>query len=130
MLKKFFACLIAASCAFSSVSCATIVSGRTQKVPVTTVPDGATVTMDTATQKSPATMLLDRRQPFYVIKIEKEGYKTVTVTLKRGNNGWLWGNILFGGVIGLVIDFATNSAYKFTPQGVNMTLVENTPAAQ
>ena len=124
MFKKFIAVLLVLSCSFVNINCATIVNGRNQKVPVVTIPDGATVTMETTQQISPATLSLDRSHNFYVIKVEKEGYKTVEITLKRGNNGWLWGNVLFGGIIGLVIDFSTSSAYKFIPDKVNVNLEE------
>lgn len=120
MFRQLGIIVLSVCCAFASVNCATIVSGRNQTLPVVTEPDGAVITVGTTEQKSPATVLLDRRQEFYVIKVEKEGYKTVTVTLKRGTNGWVWGNILFGGIIGLVIDFSTGSAYKFNPSEVDV----------
>jgi hypothetical protein len=130
MLRKLRVMFLAGCCALMSVNCATIVSGRNQTVPVITMPDGATVTVGTDQQKSPATFILDRRQEYYVVKVEKEGFKTVTITLKRGNNGWLWGNVLLGGIIGLVVDFSTGSAYKFTPTDINVQLVQDKLGAE
>lgn len=49
---------------------------------------------------------------------------TVEVTLVQTQNGWIWGNILVGGIIGLAIDFGTGAAYKLTPQEVNVALQE------
>lgn len=73
---------------------------------------------------TPATFILDKRQE-YVVKIEKEGYQPVEITLKKGVSGWVFGNILFGllgGAIGLTIDLASGSASKFTPGKIEVDL--------
>ena len=40
--------------------------------------------------------------------------------LMRPLGGWLFGNILIGGLIGIAIDFLTGSAYKLTPTTVDV----------
>ena len=124
MLKNFvyfglIICFLA-----SSINCATIVSGRSQNIPIISNPSGAIVTVGAQRQESPATFILDRRQEVYLVKIEKEGYEPVEVTLKKGINGWVFGNILFGGIIGLIIDISTGSASKFTPNEVEVNLIK------
>lgn len=39
-------------------------------------------------------------------------------------DGWLFGNLLFGGIIGIIIDFANGSAYKLTPAEVDVVFGE------
>jgi hypothetical protein len=39
--------------------------------------------------------------------------------LHRGTSGWVWGNIVFGGLIGLVVDASTGAMYKLTPEQVH-----------
>ena len=56
--------------------------------------------------------------------VEKEGYEPVTVVLKKGLNGWVWGNILVGGIIGLIIDVATGATSKFVPSEVEVKLMQ------
>lgn len=124
MLKKMLYGFVAVCFSLASVSCASIVSGRSQQIPVVTNPSGAIVTVGTMTQTSPATFLLDRRQGVYVVKVEKEGYQPIEVVLRKGVNGWVFGNIVFGGLIGLVIDIASGSASKFTPDEVEVNLVQ------
>lgn len=124
MLRKMFYGFFAVCVSLASVSCASIVSGRSQQVPVVTNPSGATVTVGTMTQASPATFLLDRRQGVYVVKVEKEGYQPIEIVLRKGVNGWVWGNLIFGGLIGLVIDISSGSASKFTPDEVEVNLVQ------
>ena len=44
------------------------------------------------------------------------------MTLTRKTNGWVWGNIVFGGIIGLIIDASSGAMYKLTPEQVNAQL--------
>jgi hypothetical protein len=37
----------------------------------------------------------------YMIKFDKEGYQPVTRQVGSKVEGWYWGNILFGGLIGM-----------------------------
>ena len=123
-MKKVIYLATVAFLSVFSINCATIISGRTQDLPVTSTPSEAIITIGSMKQVSPATFMLDRRQGVYVVKVEKEGYQTVEVTLRKGVNGWVFGNIIFGGLIGLVIDVASGSASKFTPTEIDVNLAE------
>jgi hypothetical protein len=51
------------------------------------------------------------------------GYKTHTVTLESNVSGWYVGNILFGGLIGmLIVDPITGAMYTLSPQNVDGAL--------
>jgi hypothetical protein len=52
----------------------------------------------------------------------KDGYEDTYYTIDKHISGWVWGNILIGGIIGLVIDDMTGGAYKLVPTEVNVTL--------
>ena len=125
MFRKVFAAIIVACMLANLISCASIINGRNQQLPVVTNPSDAVVTVGTIRQVSPATFVLDRRQELYVVKIEKDGYEPVQITLRKGVNGWVFGNILFGfsGIIGLVIDLSTGAASKFQPSSVEVSLM-------
>jgi len=122
-MRKWLWILLLVVCPILLIGCATIISGRTQKVSVTTTPSDAVITVNNMVQKSPAIFTLDRTFPAYQVKIEKEGYRTIELTLKRGINGWVFGNIVFGGIIGLVIDICDGSVYKFSPSEIEQSLV-------
>jgi uncharacterized protein YceK len=95
--------------------CASIVSGTTQPISFNSTPAGATVLVNGADMgKTPVTLQLKRNQN-YAVGINLDGYKPETMDIKRGLNGWVWGNIIFGGLIGVVIDAASGSMYKLTP---------------
>lgn len=61
----------------------------------------------------------------YTITLEKAGYQTKTVTVTGTVNGWYIANILFGGIIGLLlVDPATGAMYSLSPDAVNATLAQ------
>lgn len=125
-MKKIVSFVTMVCFLFATTGCATIVSGRTQKIPVITSPSGAVVTVGGQKQLSPATFILDKHQE-YVIKIEKEGYEPKEIVLRKTLSGWVFGNILLGlvgGVIGVVIDVGSGSAMKFVPSPVEAELIK------
>src|SRR3989338_4181214 len=89
---------------FVTNSCATIISGTRQKVGISSDPVGASVTIDNQNQgRTPLIVRLDRDDN-HIVKIDLHGYQPYQTTLNKKLNGWLFGNILFGGVIGIIID--------------------------
>lgn len=123
-MRRFykFASLIAAVSFLSG--CATIMSGTTQKVSVSSQPGGATAKVDNnMSAKTPAVFTLERKSD-HTIEISKEGYKTTTVLLKKTFNGATTGNILLGGIIGTGIDAASGSMNKLIPERVDIVLEE------
>ena len=104
--------------------CATIVSGTTQKLNVSSQPSGAEAKVDnTISAKTPAVFTLERRSD-HTIEISKEGYKSATIMIKRTFNGMATGNILLGGIIGAGVDAASGSMNKLVPERVDVILEE------
>ncbi|WP_300728202.1 PEGA domain-containing protein [uncultured Bacteroides sp.] len=117
--------LLAAIVVISSFSsCATIFSGKKQKVDVTTYPAGARVYVDSKDQMviTPATVKIPRKKKVAITFI-KEGYKDETVTQKGSINPVTWGNIIIGGIPGWLIDWGTGSIYKY-PNEISCNLTE------
>lgn len=104
--------------------CASIVSKSKWPVTIHSEPRGARITItdkkgvEVYSGLTPATMNLKSGAGFfakqaYKITFTFDGYQTKTVDLKCKLNGWYFGNILFGGVVGLlIIDPATGAMYK------------------
>jgi len=102
--------------------CATVVNGRTQKIGVSSTPTGATVLIDNQQQVfTPAAVDLARDQS-HTFHFTKEGYQDDSFVITSGTSGWVLGNILLGGLVGGVVDFATGSARKLTQDSVHVTL--------
>jgi hypothetical protein len=110
--------------AISMTGCATIVSGTTQKVSVTSQPSGAKVTADGKTTSTTPTDFTLERKNDHTLEFSKDGYKSSTVMLKKTINGMLAGNILIGGLIGTGVDAVSGANNKLIPERVDVTLEE------
>lgn len=117
-----------------STSCASIVSKSKWPVSISSHPSEAKITI---TDKkgvvifngyTPITLKLHSGSGFfgkarYQIKFEKDGYESRTVPVQFKLNGWYFGNLLLGGVIGmLIIDPATGAMYRIDNDVINVTL--------
>ncbi|MFD2532062.1 PEGA domain-containing protein [Gracilimonas halophila] len=103
-------------------ACGTIMQGTTQEVGISSNPSKASVTIN-GQDKGTTPMVLDlKRKDSHMIRIELDGYETYETTLTRKVSGWVWGNIVFGGLIGLVVDAAAGGMYKLTPEQISAEL--------
>jgi len=103
-------------------SCATIATGTKQLVTINCNVDGATVSLDGVNVgKTPFTGEIKKNGK--VITIEKEGYKTYTIALSTSLEGLFWGNIITGGTLGSITDFASGAAYKYAPASYQVELM-------
>jgi hypothetical protein len=110
------------------VGCGTIIHGGTQDVSVTSEPSGATVEVDgSEIGETPVTRSLDRGSQ-HTVEISMDGYESEQISIRKSTSGWVWGNIVFGGLIGLAVDASTGGMYKLTPTQVQQTLDEETAA--
>lgn len=107
--------------------CATIITGTTQKVPVTSNPSGAVAKADGGMAAVTPTVFILKRKTDHTIEISKEGYRTATVILRHTLSGAAAGNVLVGGIIGIAIDSSSGAMYKLVPERVDVTL-ENADA--
>ncbi len=105
------------------IGCATIMhKGGKQWVLITSTPSGATATIDGITTiQTPGQVKLKRGKD-HVVVVEKEGYETAQLLIDHEFSWWVVGNALFGGLIGLAVDFGTGGAYNLEPDSVNLTL--------
>ena len=67
----------------------------------------------------------------YDVTFKKEGFQTKTIQVTGTVNGWYIANIIFGGLIGLlIVDPATGAMYTLNPNDINAVLEENQSASQ
>ena len=120
---KSIACLAAiVGLAFGVEACSAIFNGSMQKVTINSSESGADITIDgNNVGKTPTSVNLKRGKS-HVIEVKKAGFDTYRVTTENSITGWFWGNLLCGGVVGIVIDLATGSAYDVEPDVVNANL--------
>lgn len=121
-----------------STGCASIVSKSRYPVSITTEPAAAKIEVKDQdgvvrfTGTSPATAMLDAGNGYfsrarYTVTASKEGFDTATMPLQTSIDGWYWGNIAVGGLIGLlIVDPLTGAMYEIDTPVANMSLA---PAA-
>ncbi|MEM0543072.1 PEGA domain-containing protein [Flavobacterium sp. j3] len=123
MRKTIISCLLALTLLSS---CATIMSGSKQNVKFASNPSSATIYIDEVeVGKTPFEMKLARKSEHEVM-IKLEGYQTYQTTLTKKFNGWFVGNILIGGLIGIIIDPITGAMYNLTPKEINAEMNKGT----
>jgi len=113
---------LAAGLLVFSAGCATIMHGSKQDIAVSSTPSGATVMVDNQQMGTTPTTVNLTRKDRHVISLDAPGYKRYDLQLTRGTSGWVWGNLVFGGIPGLAIDAITGSLYKLSPDNVAATL--------
>ena len=115
--------------AFGSASCASIMHGTTQEVAVGSSPTAAHVSVNGIEQGTTPVVLDLKRKDRHVIKVEADGYQPYEMALTRSVSGWEWGNLVFGGVVGLAVDAITGGMYKLSPEQVQAQLAASGEAA-
>ena len=103
-------------------ACATIIHGGSQDVGLASSPTAAKVTVDNVPLgNTPLVTKLSRRDN-HIVKFDIDGYAPFEATMTRGVSGWVWGNIVFGGLVGLAVDAISGGLYKISPEQVQATM--------
>lgn len=106
--------------------CATVVSGTSQRIKVTTQPPGARLQVRDQIVTTPAVVDVKRGESLYTLVISKQGYEASVVDLNAGVNPWLFGNIpLFAIVlapVGVAVDSVSMAIIRYKPSDVELTL--------
>ncbi|HMU66025.1 MAG TPA: hypothetical protein PKE57_02695 [Cellvibrionaceae bacterium] len=123
--KEVFCSSLLACGLIATAACSSIVHNGPRQFAINSTPEGAKVSayrqgssIATDSGVTPKTFSLSARKGYfsgqpYIIKVEKEGFKPVEVKLKPEISGWYWGNLFFGGLIGmLIVDPATGAMWN------------------
>ena len=118
--------------------CASIVHGGPRSVPVASNPPGASVVIfdrdgkEISRQTTPFVASLPMKYRYfspqrYRLVFEMQGYQKSEVELRPSMSGWYWGNLAFGGLLGmLVVDPLTGAMYNLAPNKVEQNLSRTT----
>ncbi len=114
--------------------CASIVSKTSYAMPINSNPVGARITvmdMKGRTVHTAATPTIAHlrsgagffKKAGYIVKFELDGYETRTVPVHFDLNAWYFGNVVFGGFVGLlVVDPLTGAMWKLETHSISETL--------
>lgn len=108
--------------------CGSIIHGSKQSVSFDSKPQGATIKLNNGTRlTTPQTVEL-RRAEDHTLTIEKEGYESERITLKREFNAvaTILGNILWL-VPGVIVDVLVGGAWTLDPDHINVDMIAEKP---
>jgi hypothetical protein len=133
VLKRVLLLAIASACTFL-VACATIVHSGPRAIPVASTPSGAKVSIYdrsdrlVQTNMTPFVAKLPTRYRYfagqrYRLVFELPGHASAEVHLEPRLSGWYLGNIVFGGLLGmLIIDPISGAMYNLSPEKIEQPL--------
>lgn len=103
-------------------SCATIMHGTRQNIGISSNPSNATIFVDGMYMGATPLVVSMTRYDNHIVRIELDGYQPYEATFTRQVSGWVFGNVIFGGVIGLAVDALSGGLYQLTPDQVQAEL--------
>ncbi|MBY0339217.1 MAG: hypothetical protein K2X11_21570 [Acetobacteraceae bacterium] len=104
-----------------TTACATVTSGTTQNITVTSEPSGAVCRLerDGATvgvvNPTPGSVNISRSTRDLTVRCEREGFQPGVRTISAGFQAMTLGNIILGGVVGIVVDAASGAVSQYEP---------------
>lgn len=131
-----------------SSGCSSIINGTTQPLSVEASPNTATIKLLTSKgvliKEQPGTLYYDLKRgdgffsgADYNLEVALNGYTTQVLPLRSSLSGWYIGNILFGGIPGvLVVDPLTGGMWKISTKdgrdidNLRVQLLQNTSPSE
>lgn len=114
-----------------TTGCATVLGGgSSQAVSIRSDPQAATFSirsssgLQMASGVTPQQVNLARKNE-YEIEFTMPGYHTQRLSLIKGLNGWVWLNLVAGGLFGGAVDVISGAAWKLEPAIVDIKLVKS-----
>lgn len=111
----------------SLVGCASIVEGTDQTIAIKTDPPEAECSLTQEGKlvgkidKTPGTVSLDKSKEDLVVECSKEGHFKEVSNVTSSFEGMTFGNIIFGGIIGVGVDAASGAMHHY-PEEVTVLL--------
>jgi hypothetical protein len=133
MLKQISVLAVLGACT-AITGCATIVHSGPRPISVASTPAGAKVSIYdrdgnlVQTNTTPFLAQLPTKYRYfqgqtYRLVFEMPGHATTEVKLDSSLSGWYLGNVVFGGLIGLlIVDPMTGAMYNLTPDKIEQPL--------
>jgi hypothetical protein len=102
-------------------SCATILKGTEQTITINSNIDDAEIFLDgVKIGETPFVGMVKKNKN--ALRVEKEGYKDYSLSLSKTLEPVFWANIISGGTLGSITDFATGAAYAYAPASYQVEL--------
>lgn len=127
---KFIKTICTFGMCLSLLGCASIIGSTSETISINSNAENALVTIKNKQNATvfkghlPTSVTLKKKSGFfsgerYSILSEQNGYLPYTRTVDTTISGWYFGNILFGGLIGLfIVDPATGAMWTFDEENI------------
>ncbi|WP_019465838.1 hypothetical protein [Dyella japonica] len=124
------------ACALSVSACASIVGGRYQNIQVETRAADQSIRADCTLSNgegqvrvmTPGTATVHRSSHDLNVSCQKDGKQIGQQSYDSSIRGLVWGNIVFGGLIGIVVDFSDGASHHY-PDKVSVMVPSSYVAA-
>lgn len=124
-MKRFISVIVAVCLlGVNLMGCGAILHGTRQTVQANSAPSGAKIEVSPTNEQytTPASMSLERKNN-YVLTFSKEGYTSAKFNIqKKLSGGMLVLDILFTGLLGVIVDAATGAWYNLSPEVATVSL--------
>jgi len=131
-MKSLIAVLL---CSVLLPGCATILEGTSQSVTVATDPSGSDCVLERKGTRigqvnpTPGSIHIDKSKDDLSISCKRPGYQAATIVHSSKFQGTTFGNILLGGLVGIIADASSGANFSYPPD-VKVTLApEEQPSA-
>jgi|GEM_PF-338611 len=118
-MKRLF-CFLALAAMVALAGCASIISDTESTTYVETIPEKCRCTLHGQDFQrviiTPGSINLPAEAAPLTVMCEADNYQTTSVVMDTKMDGWVFGNILFGGVIGAVVDAGRGAGQKYPPK--------------
>jgi hypothetical protein len=120
---------------FMASGCASIVEGTDQTVTVQTDPSGATCELKrdganiAVVNPTPGSIVIGKSKDDVSVICDKDGYQRTASSLRSEFQGMTFGNILFGGLIGVAVDAGSGAMNEYPSQVTLILPPEEFPSA-
>lgn len=121
-MKQIYNFILTIVTAMILTSCATVINGPYQQVPISSNPLGADVCVDGYyIGVTPTVVCLQRKNP-HIVSLSKQGFYEQNHYVDPCIGGAVFGNIIAGGLIGWGVDAYTGSQYNLCPEAISADL--------
>ncbi|VGQ13060.1 hypothetical protein SB5439_05135 [Klebsiella variicola] len=125
-MKTLFKTVIAAA-VISMTGCASVVNSTSQSLTVDSNPQGLPFVISDSkgiavtSGVTPTSVTLPRGKGALHVEVkDKKGNVAGRGDFKESVSGWYFGNILLGGIVGLVVDAADDAMWKYSPEAIKI----------
>ena len=105
------------------VGCATIFTGTTEEISITSEPSGASISLRPTggSAVTPANLTLSKKNT-YIVRARLACFEEETAQIDNQIHPLFFGNILIGGLIGLLIDVGGGGGFDLEPEQIHFQL--------